>query len=230
MTTEENRKIADIVEAFGKINQDIYEAFNAMSNSLKKKKKFQEWKKQNPGTRGGKENYYDFRNFLNGESNWYYLNFYGTIAKKVIGFTFVIAVEYDEETDQEYKKFIEKLDNNLNLTTPMLCIYGIYEPIDPKKIYIIDNTPDTWNYVDDIIRMTEYWKDFNLNEIAYKKQFNVTIDCFDKENNTVRENFIGWYKSAKVKIIPITEISSEEKAEEIIDDLIKIYKADTKTS
>ena len=108
MTSEENRKIADIVEAFGKINHDMHEEFNAMSDYLGKKIDFHKLKKVKNSSKDNKY-YLDFKNFLYGESNWYYLNFYGTIKKKVIGFTFVIAVEYDEETDTEYKKLIEHL-------------------------------------------------------------------------------------------------------------------------
>ncbi len=212
------RKIADIVEAFGEINKDIYSAFDAMSDLLGKTEDFDVWKKKENGNKNAKKGYYDFSLLLSGDGNWYYINYYGEMKNKVVGFTFVIGVECDEEED--YLEFVEYLDSNLNKNMPMLCIYGIYEPIDNKKKFIVDE--NDWNYVDEILRLTSGWKNFNKAKLAYEEWLNVEIGYLD-ENKIINKDYMdmGWYKTAQVKIIPIANIASEEKAENIIADLIK---------
>ena len=220
MTNEEKRKTADIVEAFGYINQDIRGAHNRLTELLKQKKDFQEWKKYELGRRNTKDNYYDDEGFCSGDSLWYYLNTYGIYKNKVIGFTFIMSVEYDEEDDKEYKEFIETLDKNLNKNAPMLLIYGIYEPIekDAKYFYVFDE--NQFNIVDSVIRISEDWENYDPKELEYSKPLDVQIDYM--ENNEVAEGYEKWYKNAVVKIEQIQNITSPEKAEEIIDDLIEM--------
>ena len=208
--TDEKRKIADIVEAFGKINQDIYNSFRVMSNLIKKnimeKKGYEILKKSE------KKQYFDFKQLLYGNGGWYYLNYYGKMDGKVVGFTFVIGIG-DCEDYENYEKFIAALDPSLNKQTPMLCIYGIYEPIATDKILLVDKSG--WNYVDEIIGINGWEAKFNLDDLSYEKWLNIEIDY------TVYENYEGWYKKAQVKIIQIADINSEEVAEKIIDDLFK---------
>lgn len=218
MKRAERRKMADIVEAFGEINKDIHSAFDIMSDLLGKIKDFDTWKKVENDNRKAKKRYYDFDALLSGDSNWYYINYYGEMNNNVVGFTFVVGVECDEE--ENYLEFVEYLDSNLNVNTPMLCIYGIYEPIDNKKKFIVDE--DDWNYVDEILRFTHGWKNFDKTKLAYDEWLDINIGYLD-ENEKINKDYmdVGWYKTAQVKIIPITNIVSEEKAENIIADLIK---------
>lgn len=219
MTNEEKRNIADIVEAFGYINQNIKEAYNKLTQYLQNEKGFKKWKKREPGTKKSKKNHYDFDAYLRGDSTWYYLNTYGTYKNKIIiGFTFVISVDYDEKDDKEYQEFIATLDKNLNPKTPMLLIYGLYQPIEKnaEDFYVVNN--NDFNIVDSIIRILDDWKNYETVKLKYDECLNVQIDY--EEDGKVAEEYEKWYKEATVKIIQIQDISSPRKAEEIIEDLI----------
>jgi len=214
MKTNEKEQITDILNAFRLINKDIRASFDIMSNHLESKNNFVKWKKWEKGNKKAKEDYADYTNFFDGD-NWYYLNCYGLYQEKVIGFTFVISISYEKE-DTDYVDFLKQLDENINLNTPMLCIFGIYSPIDLKNIKLIDE--DGWQYVDDILQFTGSWDNYKNINIEYNKWFDIEIDCL--EDNQAVEGYEGWYKSAKIKINHITDIFSKEIAEKYIDELI----------
>jgi len=210
------RKISDIIEAFGEINRDIHCAFNVLCDFLIKCNEFKDWKKDEAGKKNTRKGYFDFDNLLKGTGNWYYLNCYGEYNKKIVGFTFVIGIEYYKNEYQEYLDFINKLDSSINPSCPMLFICGIYTPAcETSEARIVDGSE--WNYVDEILRFTDGWRNFD-NNLSYDKWLNIEIEYEgEKEDYLINS---GWYKSAKVKILPIIDISSEEKAENIILDLI----------
>jgi hypothetical protein len=218
MTLNEKTNITNIVNAFRLINNDIRTVFNIMSEKLNSSPSFESWKKYEKGITPTIEGYEDWDELIKGNNNWYYLNCYGKYKQNIIGFTFVISVDYDEEADTSYSTFIDKLDKNINKNTPLLCISGIYSLIDNdigKAKFLKD---DKWGYVDDILQFTEDWKNYKLDNIAYDKWIDVEMDY--KENGKTIERFKGWYKSATVRIVNITDIDTKEKAETIIDKLI----------
>lgn len=224
MNKTERKNITDIVNKFIEINKDIRSSFDIMSSQLESKKDFKIWKKWEKGTRRTIEEtkqiiegYQDFIDFLTDSTNdWYYLNCYGLYDKKVIGFTFIISIDYDEKKDTRYCDFMNKLDEDINKKTPMLCIAGVYTLIDDTKdaIFLSDVT-----YADDILQLTDEWKNYDIEKIAYDKWIDVEMKY--KENSELIEGYEGWYKEASIKIISITDIGSKEVAHTIIDDLIK---------
>jgi len=198
-------KIAEIVNAFRLINSDIRKSFEIMSEILNNKKGLIEWKKWEKGSKNAKEDYQDYTNFFEGNS-WYYLSNYGKYNDYVIGFTFVVSVEQDDE--EAYVEFIEHLDGALNSNSPMLCIFGVYEPIDVDNIMLLQ---DDYVYVDDLLQFTDNCKDFNLNDIEYNKWIEIiTIDSTPS----------GWYKNAHTKIVSIADFSSKKVLACEIDELI----------
>jgi len=222
MEKDKKIKIAKIIESFGKINQDIISAFDAMKSCMEKRKyNKNKWKKNEPGKKNTTDGYYDFKGFLDGTNKFYYLNHYGELDGKVIGFTFIISVDYDEDEDKNYALFLEELDKNLIKTAPMLCILGIYEPI--QKLRIVDD--DGWNYVDQIIRRVEL-NDESIAEndpkdISYRKWFtNKTIKTKD-DKGEIMDGYKGWFETADVMIIQIADISSESDAEKLIQELFE---------
>ncbi len=217
MTTSEKKDITDIVNAFRLINDDIRTVFNTMSEKLNSTPLFKDWKKYEKQITPTIKDYQDWDDMLRGDDNWYYLNCYGEYKKKIIGFTFVISVNYDEETDTEYSDFINKLDRNINKNTPLLCISGIYSLIDDniKKARFLK---DGFSYIDDVFQFTEDWKNYERDDISYNKWIDVKMD-YEEGGKTI-ERFEGWYKKASINIVNITDISSKEKSETIIDKLI----------
>ncbi len=215
MKTDEKKQITDIVNAFRLINKDIRKAFDIMSNRLKSKNNFKQWKKWEKGNKNAKKDYTDYIDLLDG-GDWYYLNYYGLYNKKVIGFTFIVSVNYEEEEDRDYANFLKRLDENINKYTPMLCIFGIYLPIDLQNIKLVDK--DNWQYIDDILQFKDSWRNYEIENIQYNQWLDVEIDCF--EDNQIIKKYEGWYKSAKIKLIHITDACSKDKAEEYIEDLI----------
>lgn len=189
-----------------------------MSNTLESKSSFKRWKKWEKSVTPTVEGYRDFTYFITDSTdNWYYLNCYGEYKEKVVGFTFVISVDYDEKNDAEYSDFIEQLDKNINKNTPMICISGIYEPIKDNKIQLLDG--DGIHYVDTILKFTDDWKNYDKEKIKYDEWIHVEVDYLDGKK--IKDGYDGWYKKAKVKIKHITDIASKEEAQNIIDDLIK---------
>ncbi len=220
MTNEEKRKIADIIEAFGYINQDIRGAYNRLTDLLEQKKDFQAWKKDEDGKKKTKDNYYDFDAFCKGDGLWYYMNTYGAYKGKVIGFTFVVTVDYDEK-DFLYQRFINTLDESINKKAPMLLIYGIYEPVkNTENFFVIDENEEEYNIVDSILGLSDDWKTYNPEMLKYDTRIDVQIEY--KENDEILEGCENWYKNAIVKIRQIQDISSAHEAEKIIVDLIEI--------
>lgn len=217
MTTSEKKDITDIVNAFRLINDDIRAVFNTMSEKLNNTQSFKKWTKYEKQITPTIDGYRDWDELIKGDDNWYYLNCYGEYKKKIIGFTFVISVNYDEETDTEYRDFIERLDKHVNKNTPLLCISGVYSLIDNdiKKAKFLK---DEWSYIDDILQFTGDWKSYKLDNISYNKWIDVKMDY--KEGGKTIERFEGWYKKASINIVNITDISSKEKSETIIDKLI----------
>ncbi len=210
MQNNQKEQVTDIVNAFRLVNKDIRECFKIMCDELESSNNFKKkWKKNKEGNK-------NFTNLFDG-NDWYYLNYYGIYNQKVVGFTFVISIGYDEKDDIYYSEFIEKLDNNINKNTPMLCICGIYEPIYQDNIKLVDK--NGWQYVDDILRFTDEWKNYEKEKIKYNEWIDVEVDYQDGKKT--KDGFEGWYKKAKVKIKHITDIASKEEAQNIIDDLIK---------
>ncbi len=218
MTPNEKKNITNIVNAFRLINDDIRTAFNIMSEKLNNIPSFKNWKKYEKQIRPTIEGYEDWDELIKGNNNWYYLNCYGEYNDYIIGFTFVISVDCDEEADTSYSAFIDNLDKNINKNTPLLCISGVYSLInkDIRKAQFLKD--DVWGYVDDILHFTEDWKNYKPNNISYNKWIDVKMDY--KEDGKMIEKFEGWYKRATVSIVNITDISTKEKAEMIIDKLI----------
>ena len=221
MEKSERKNITDIVNAFIDINKDIRNSFDIMSNKLESEKDFKVWKKWEKGVRPTVEGYEDFAYFLTeSTNNWYYLNCYGLYGKKVVGFTFVISLEYDEKTDIKYCEFMDKLDKDVNKNTPMLCIKGVYTLIDDTKD--ANFLSNEYIYADDTIQLTGNWKNYDIDKIAYDKWIDVEMEY--EEDGELIEDHEGWYKEASVKIVNITDISSKKVADTIIDDLIKQVK------
>ena len=216
MQDNEKKQITDIVNAFRLLNKDIRGSFKIMCDELKAKNGFEEWKKKEGRVNQAKEDYQDYTNLCDG-NDWYYLNCYGKYKKKIIGFTFVISIDYDKEGDLEYSDFIDQLDKSINKNAPMLCIFGTYEPIFQDNI---DNTKLD-QYVDAILQFegTGGYKNYEKEKIKYNKWIDVEVDYKDGEK--IKDGYEGWYKRAKVKIKHITDISSKEEAHKIIDELIK---------
>ncbi len=216
MKKSERKKITDIVYAFREINKDIRDSFKIMSDKLEAEEDFEIWKKS------GKhkvEGYEDFTDFLKYSTfNWYQLNCYGLYDKKVVGFTFIISLEYDEKID--YCEFMDKLDSNINKNTPMLCISGVYTLIDDTKDAVFSSA--NYIYPDDVIQLTGDWKNYDIDKIAYDKWIDVEMEY--EEDGELIEGYDGWYKEASVKIVNITDICSKEVANAIIDDLIEQVK------
>ena len=220
MQDNEKKQITDIVNAFRLVNKDIRYSFNIMCDELKSKNGFVEWKKWEKGVKKAKKDYWDAEGLFYGYDDCYYLNCYGTYKKTVIGFTFVISTAYDEKENVEYLDFIDQLDKSINKNTPMLCIYGIYEPIEIKKIKITDDSNDfNYQYIDGILQFTNPWKNYEKEKIKYDEWIDVEVDYQDGEK--IKDGYEGWYKRAKIKIKHITDISSKEEDHKIIDELIK---------
>ena len=218
MQDNEKKQITDIVNAFRLVNKDITESFMKMCNELESKKDFIKWKKKEKGNKNAEDGYYDFDGFFYYDfEDWYCLSCYGMYKKKVVGFTFVISIDYDENGGEKYLDFIEQLDKNINKNTPMLCIYGTYEPIDSKNRKLVNSK--NWHYIDSILRFTDDWKNYEKEKIKYDKWIDVEVDYQDGEK--IKDGYEGWYKRAKIKIKHITDISSKEEAHKIIDELIK---------
>ncbi len=213
MKINEKKQITDILNAFRLINKDIRKSFDIMSNKLETENNFIKWKKW--AKENNKPNFKDSTYLFNGD-DWYYLNCYGLYNKKVVGFTFVISINYIEKDDIDYADFLRQLDKNINLNTPMLCIFGIYSPIDLKNIKLLDQ--DDWQYVDDILQFTGNWNNYKKENIKYDKWLDVEVEYL--ENNKTKEGYEGWYKSAKIKINHITDFS-KETAKNYIEKLIK---------
>ncbi len=211
MKNNEKKQITDIVNAFRLVNQDIRGCFEIMSDRLESNQNYsKKWKKNEDGNK-------NYTSLLDGDS-WYYLNCYGLYDQRIIGFTFVISVDYNAKEDINYSDFIDQLDTDINKHTPMLCILGIYDPIDKQHIRLIDD--DMWQYVDDILLFTDRWKNFDKDSIKYDILLDVENHSEDDSNR--KENYAGWYKKAKIKILNITDISSKTKAQQIIDDLLEL--------
>jgi len=189
-----------------------------MSDKLESETSFITWKKWTKDNRKASENCANITKLIEGE-DWYYLNCYGLYNKKVIGFTFVISIKYQEKFHKDYKDFLEQLDKNINLNTPMLCIFGIYSPIDLKESKLV---VDDLLYVEDILQFTDSSFDYKKEGIKYNKWFDFKVEYL--ENGNVKEGYEGWYKSAKIRINHITDISSTETAEKYIDELIEAVK------
>jgi len=219
MTPNEKKNITNIINAFRLINDDIRTVFNIMSEKLNSTPSFKSWKKYEKQIKPTIEDYRDWDELIKGNDNWYYLNCYGEYKQKVIGFTFVISVDYDEKFDTSYSAFINKLDKNINKNTPLLCISGTYSLIDKdigKAKFLKD---DAWTYIDDILQFTEDWQNYNPNNISYGKWIDVKMD-YKKEDGKTIDRFKGWYEKATVNIVHITDICQKKEAESIIDKLI----------
>ena len=215
MRTNDKEQITNILNAFRLINKDIRASFDIMSNKLESENNFLKWKKWEKGNKKAKEDYADYTSLFDGD-DWYYLNYYGLYNEKVIGFTFVISINYEEDEDKDYADFLKQLDKTINLNTPMLCIAGIYSPIDLKNITLIDK--DGWQYVDDILQFTGSWNNYKKENIEYNKWLNIEMNYI--KNNRILEEYQGWYKNSKIRINHITDICSKEKAEEYIAELL----------
>lgn len=227
MKKSERKNITDIVYAFREINKDIRNSFDIMKAQLESKEDFNVWKKWKKSITPTVEGYRDFTEFLTDRTdNWYYLNCYGLYRKKVVGFTFIISLEYDEKTDTRYCEFMNKLDRDVNKNTPMLCIAGVYTLIDDSKN--ISFLSEGYIYPDDTIQLTGDWKNYDIDKIAYDKWMDVDMEY--EEDGELKEGYDGWYKKASVKFINITNISSKKFAHDIIDDLVKKSKTDIKLS
>jgi len=214
MKINDKEQITNIVNAFRLINKDMRILFDIMSNKLESENGFVKWKKWEKGNKNAKEDYADYTSFFDGD-DWYYLNCYGLCKDKVIGFTFVISINYEDD-DKDYADFLKQLDEKINLNTPMLCIFGIYSPIDLENITLINK--DGWQYVDDILQFTDSWNDYKKENIKYNKWHDIEINY--RKDNDVIEEYKGWYKNSKIRINNITDISSKEKAEKYIDELL----------
>ncbi len=231
MTNEEKRKIADIVEAFWHVNNDIYGAYNKLTDLFEEKRQFdtEKWKKYEKNLKQTRDYYYDYDidDWFDDEDKYYgkyYLHTYGEYKGKVVGFTFVISVDYEKEVYRNgYEKFIELLDQDLNKFAPMLLIYGVYEPVSKrtKRFQIVND--DYYTIVDEIIGLQPNWQNYDKNKIGYDEELDVQIDYLDEDGN-VADGFEGWYKRARVKILQIQDIDSPQKAQEIIDDLLEMAK------
>lgn len=218
MEKSEKNNMTNIVNAFIKINKDIRNAFDIMSNKLESEQAFTAWKKYEKSISPSVEGYRDFTEFLtNSTDDWYYLNCYGLYNKKVVGFTFIISLQYDESTDTRYCAFMDKLDKDVNKNTPMLCIAGVYTLIDDTKDSVF--LSGGYTYPEDIIQLTDEWKNYNIEKIVYDKW--IDVETAYEEDDKIIEGFEGWYKKASVKIVNITDISSKEVAHTIISDLIE---------
>ncbi|QOY53025.1 hypothetical protein [Candidatus Sulfurimonas baltica] len=217
MDKNQKQQVTDIVNAFRLINKDIRECFDIMSEKLESTKNFKKWKKNEAGVKQAKLDYWDAEGLFYGWDNAYYLNCYGLYNEKVVGFTFVVSIDYDEKDYENYAVLLEQLDVNINKNTPMLCIAGIYEPISTKNIKLTDE--NGWHYVDGILQLTGNWKNYEINKIQYNEWIDVEIEYL--EDGKMIKGYEGWYKRAKVEIKNITDISSKEEALEIIVDLIK---------
>lgn len=215
MIESEKKQLTDIINAFRIINEDIRLSFNIMSQKLDSTSSFSTWKKWEKSITPTVEGYRDFTNIINGDNNWYYLNCYGEFNDKIIGFTFIISINYDENTDIRYTDFVNKLDTSINKKTPMLCLCGIYTPISEAIKFLKDD----FQYIEDILQFTDNWENYNIDNIKYQEWINVKIKYKNEDEITI-DGFEKWYKSARIKIVNITEISSEEKAENIINDLL----------
>lgn len=216
MEDEEKKQITDIVNAFRLVNKDIRDSFNTMCEKLESNRDFEKWKKSEKGLKQAKADYWDAAGFFHGYDDWYYLSCYGMRNKKVVGFTFVISINYNEKEDIDYSNFIDQLDKNINKNAPMLCIFGTYEPIDIHNIKLTDN--NGIHYVDSVLQLTDGWENYKKNKIKYNEWIDVEIQYLEDEK--IIEGYEGWYKRAKVKIRNITDISNNEEAQSIIDDLI----------
>lgn len=210
MEDNQKQQVTDIVNAFRVLNKDIRESFKDMSEALEVKSGFEKLKKQNTGEKILDEG------FFTGLDDWYSLNCYGIYNKKVVGFTFVIGVNYDENENTDYSDFIDQLDKNINKNTPMLCIFGAYEPIKKDDIRLTDD--NNWQYVDTILKFTDDWKNYEIEKIKYNEWIDVEVDYLDGKK--IKEGYDGWFNRAKVKIRHITDIVSKEEAKKIIDDLV----------
>lgn len=217
MQDNQKKQVTDIVNAFRLLNKDIRESFEIMSNELKSKSGFVEWKKNDNGVKKAKTDYWDAEGLLHGFDDYYYLLCYGMYRGKVVGFTFVISINYNENEYTEYSEFIDQLDKNINKNAPMICISGIYEPTTKDNIKLTND--EGIHYVDDILQFTDNWKNYEKEKIKYNEWIDVEVDYQDDKN--IKDGFEGWYKKAKVKIKHITDIASKEEAQNIIDDLIK---------
>jgi len=225
MKKSERKNITDIVYAFREINKDIRDSFDIMSKKLEFEKDFKVWKKYEKSAQNTKKGYEDYIDFLtDSTNNWYYLNCYGLYDKKVVGFTFIISLEYDEKVDTRYCEFMDKLDKDVNKNTPMLCITGVYTLIDDTKDAIL--LSNDYTYPEDILQLTDEWKNYDIKKIAYDKWIDVEMEY--EEDGELIEGYEGWYKEASVKIVNITDISSKKVAQAIIDELVKKAKTDIK--
>ncbi|MFZ2889567.1 hypothetical protein [Sulfuricurvum sp.] len=210
MKDEQKEQITNIVNAFKLLNKDIRESFKIMCDELERSKGFEKkWKKNEDGNK-------NYTSFFDGNNDWYYLNCYGVYNQNVIGFTFIISINYDEKGDTEYSEFIDNLDKNINKNTPMLCIFGIYEPIHQDNIKLLGNYD--LHYVDAILQFTDDWKNYEKEKIKYDEWLKVEVNY--QNDNKIKNGYEGWYKKAKVKIKHITDISSKEEAHRIINELI----------
>jgi hypothetical protein len=216
MEISELKKMADIVEAFANINNDINTVYEKMENSLKKEQKLQLWTKHEKGKRASKRDYYDFDDFLDGY--WYIKNCYGEMNGKVYGFSFLIYINSD---DTDYKeKFVKDLE--LNSSAPMVCIYGVYNPIDLKNIeFTFYDEDDTQQWYMEVMGITKGWSDFYEHTFEFNKEVNIQLD-YKEDDDSISEGYEKWFKEANIKIIPITEINSSEKIEEVINELINM--------
>ena len=217
METNEKKQITDILNAFRLINKDIRASFKIMSEKLESKSNFTTWKKSVKGNKNARIDYRDDISLFDGYDR-YDLNCYGLYDGKVIGFTFVISVNYNAEVDTNYKDLLKQLGEDINLNTPMLCIFGIYSPIELGEFKLRE---DGFEDVVDIVRCD--WNYDKEEGIKYDKWFDFEVEYL--EDGNVKEGYEGWYKSAKIKINHITDISSKEIADEYIDDLIKEVKS-----
>lgn len=221
MQKNEVRKMADIIEAFSKINSDIVNVFEKMQTKMAQYEDFTSWTKHEKSKRNSKKDYYDYDDFLDGY--WYVKNSYGQVGTDVYGFTFLIYIDTDESGYNQ--EFIEYLDRDLNPKVPMLCVYGVYRPVDPEKIEFTqdDDEDDTYQWYMDIIKIKDGWKNFAPELLRYNQTISVETNYLAEDGNiNSEERFDTWFKKANIKIIPITDMESSKKIEETVEDLMSM--------
>jgi hypothetical protein len=216
MQKNETIQMANIIEAFAKINNDIITVFDKMETNIRLYDDFKIWPKHEKSRRNSKKDYYDFNELLDG--HWYVKNCYGEINSRVYGFSFLIYIESD--TDGYLNKFVKELE--LNPNAPMVCVYGVYNPVDPKQIeFTYNGEDDLEQWYMEVVGITEGWTTFPNETFEFGSALHVALEYQD-EDGSIIEGYEKWFKEATVKIIPITDLDSSEKIEEVINDLMNL--------
>jgi hypothetical protein len=200
--------ISQVVANFGAVNNDIHTIKQKVEEQLRKLGK-EPWKKK----RGN--NFYDFEGFL--ESNTdkaYILNvFYteeenGAVVHK--GLSFLVAIGTYANGRNSYRSICDKLE--INPSAPMVCLYGVFSTNGHEPAFVWDGL--SWSEA--LIGLDEsdnnrekLEKNYSLKEIIIHKP------SFD-------DDYEGWFKQATFKTIPITDINSQQKIEELVDELDKM--------